>query len=159
MNKRLQSIIPHILESNKIIVNKAALNLNDNNSNKSGFLSSSSIGDMNNNIGTINLRTANNAFFNQVQGNNYNANSVDISKMSYQCAEIGCEWCDKNNTKNCKQCKHGFFMYMSKCYTICPKEYIADIYSRTCTTLDNTSKFIFYILFDFVLYCFLSREK
>jgi hypothetical protein len=78
---------------------------------------------------------------NHNQNNNF-ANVVDLSKLSYQCAEIGCEWCDKTNTKICKQCKTGFFLYNAKCYAVCPKEYIADIYTRSCTPLDNTSKFI-----------------
>ena len=102
----------------------------------------------NQNNNNVNLRTNansnNNNFLNNLQNNfnnqNKNSNSVDLSKLSYQCEEIGCEWCDKANTRNCKQCKNGFFMYMGKCYAICPKEYVADIYTRTCNVLDNTSK-------------------
>jgi len=89
----------------------------------------------------INLRTNNFNNYNNQPTNfvKYNTNLVDMSKLSSQCAEIGCEWCDKANTKNCKQCKYGFFMYIGKCYTICPKEYVADIFQRSCIVLDNTS--------------------
>lgn len=115
INKRIESFIP-------IIINTRSSN------------------NIESNI-QVNLRTNN--FNNNPQVTNFvnhNTNLVDMSQLSYECAEIGCEWCDKTNTKNCKQCKYGFFMYIGKCYTICPKEYVADIYTRSCTVLDNTSK-------------------
>ena len=116
INKRIESFIPIILKT------RSSQNIELN--------------------APVNLRTNN---FNSISNNqasnivNNNANLVDMSKLSYQCAEIGCEWCDKGNLKNCKQCKYGFFMYMAKCYTICPKEYVADIFSRSCNVVDNTS--------------------
>lgn len=120
INKRIESFIPIILSSrsaNNNFESNNQVNLRMNNFNNNNNKASTFI--------------------------NNNANLVDMSKLSYQCAEIGCEWCDKGNTKNCKQCKYGFFMYMGKCYTICPKEYVADIYTRSCNVLDNTSKFPF----------------
>lgn len=72
---------------------------------------------------------------------NSNLKTVDMSKLSYKCGEIGCEWCEKANIKKCIQCKTGFFLLSNKCYAMCPKEFVADIYSRTCKTFDNKGNF------------------
>lgn len=126
LNKRIESLLPALLNSRShdiIEIQQANVNLRANS------------------INNYLYRVQNN-FNNQISSN------VDMSKLSYQCAEIGCEWCEKINIKICKQCKYGFFMYMGKCYTICPKDYIADIYTRSCRVLDNTSKyFITYLIF------------
>ena len=84
------------------------------------------------------FRKINNAN-NLQQINNYNQNSPDISKLTYDCDEIGCEWCDKLNRNACTQCKYGYFKHMGNCFSICPKNYVANIYTRTCNVLDNTS--------------------
>ncbi len=97
------------------------------------------------NQNTLNLRgfygdNMRNKYFyeNNISFIDHNLKTVDITKLRYNC-EIGCEMCEKDNSHNCKKCKYGFFMYFEKCYTICPKEFVADIYTRSCNVLDNTS--------------------
>ena len=72
----------------------------------------------------------------------YSEKYIDISKLSDLCLETQCQWCDIKTGQICNLCKYGFFLHENKCYTICPKNYIADIYRRTCNPLDNTSKII-----------------
>ena len=61
----------------------------------------------------------------------------NFNELSNICTDIGCEWCCDDN--KCKICKLGYFLYQGKCYTICPKNYIADIFKRSCITLDSNS--------------------
>lgn len=60
--------------------------------------------------------------------------------------DLGCEWCDMISKIQCKQCRHGYFLYNSNCYTVCPNHYVADIFKRTCNPLDSTS--IFFLISD-----------
>jgi len=142
INNRIENFYESIY--NKTIKNINEINNNNNSNNNS------------NNINlNLNLRANNNIQIEQLKliphinsmKNNLNnrifpmnTKSVDMSKLSYKCAEIGCEWCDKNNLKNCIQCKGSFFLHYNKCYAMCPSNLVADIYTRSCKTLDKTSK-------------------
>ena len=74
----------------------------------------------------------------------FHLKNLDLSKLKEQCGEVACELCDKNNINTCVSCKGGFFLFNNKCFAICPNDFIADIYTRTCRALDSTSKLLFF---------------
>ena len=65
--------------------------------------------------------------------------NLNTNTLTSDCLDLGCEWCDSASKSICKQCRHGFFNYNSKCFTVCPNNYIADIYKRKCSVKDSTS--------------------
>jgi hypothetical protein len=70
----------------------------------------------------------------------YNDN-YNFNELSNICHDIGCEFCCDNGL-TCKRCKHGFFLYQGKCYTVCPKNYVADIFKRICSPFIINSKML-----------------
>lgn len=67
--------------------------------------------------------------------NNFNDN--DISTV---CSDIGCQNCSLSNAKFCKICKHGYFNYNNQCYSVCPQNFVANVFKRTCESLNINSK-------------------
>ena len=65
--------------------------------------------------------------------------NLNTNHLSSDCLDLGCEWCDTASKAICHQCRHGFYNYNSKCYTVCPYNYIADIYKRKCSQKDTSS--------------------
>lgn len=66
--------------------------------------------------------------------------SLNMNELTYDCIDLGCEWCDKITKNVCQQCRHGYFLYNTKCYTTCPERFVADIFKRRCNPHDINSK-------------------
>ena len=67
---------------------------------------------------------------------------INYSQLTNDCRDIGCQWCDLGTKMTCSECRHGFFLYQGKCYTSCPEGYIADIFKKICSPMNNSSRII-----------------
>lgn len=68
----------------------------------------------------------------------YNDN-INYQQLTNDCPDYGCEWCNGNNKYICSECRHGFFLFQDKCYTVCPDNYSADIFKKKCSPLQTSS--------------------
>jgi len=55
-----------------------------------------------------------------------------IKNLMTSCMDIGCQFCESSTMLTCTQCKHGFFLQDKRCFTQCPKDFVADIFRRIC---------------------------
>jgi hypothetical protein len=67
--------------------------------------------------------------------------SIDYKDLTNVCPDLGCDWCKLTNNAICMQCRHGYYAFNQQCYTVCPKDYVADIFRRTCNPLNINSNF------------------
>jgi hypothetical protein len=65
-----------------------------------------------------------------------------IDDLTNECSSSQCEVCLKSTPFNCKYCKRGFFLYNNQCYTVCPENYISDIFKRRCCSLNYLSNYL-----------------
>jgi hypothetical protein len=84
--------------------------------------------------------------------------NIDMSNLTNNCIELGCEWCTITNNLICKQCRHGYYLFDNKCYSVCPMNYVADIFKRVCHHVDITSKIIFYYYYRHIDSSFISKS-
>lgn len=70
-----------------------------------------------------------------------NDNDEILKGQTNRCSEENCEKCWENLPNVCLHCKHGSFLYNNSCGNVCPQNYVADIYFRTCRVLIESSKF------------------
>jgi hypothetical protein len=68
---------------------------------------------------------------------------LDYTLLSNSCTDLGCKWCDLPSGSICSECHHGFYLYNGSCYTICPENYVADVFKNKCTPITVSSKLIF----------------
>lgn len=65
-----------------------------------------------------------------------------IDDLTNECSSSQCEVCLKSAPFNCKYCKRGFFLYNNQCYTVCPENYVSDIFKRRCCSLNHISNYL-----------------
>jgi hypothetical protein len=69
--------------------------------------------------------------------------SIDYKDLTNVCSDLGCDWCKITNSGVCMQCRHGYYAFNQQCYTICPKDHVADIFRRTCNPVNiNSNSFL-----------------
>ena len=63
--------------------------------------------------------------------------------LKTSCMDIGCQFCESSFEIYCKECKLGFFLHEQeqRCFTQCPKNFVADIFRRKCIPNNSAIKY------------------